>query len=203
LKVIGLTGGIASGKSTVSNYLRQLGAVIIDADVIARELVEPGGLAYQEVVDFFGTQVLTPEGRLDRVRLGQIVFSDPHARQQLNQIIHPMVKEKTREILAVLAANEEPEGIAVVDAPLLIEVSMTSLVDQVWLIAVDEETQISRLIDRNGLSIAEARSRIASQMPLEEKRKWADLVVDNCGNLTDTLQRVQYFWNQLSEIKYK
>lgn len=195
--VIGLTGGIASGKSTVSNLLRQRGAVIIDADVIARELVEPGNAAYLEVLDFFGDKILTPEGELDRFRLGQIVFADPGALQQLNQIIHPKVKEKTREILKALAVNASVV-FAVVDAPLLIEVSMTTLVDQVWLIAVDEEIQISRLIDRNGLTAEEARSRIASQMPLEEKKKWADQVIDNSGSIAETLNQVQYLLSMLN-----
>ena len=196
MKVIGLTGGIASGKSTISRYLAELGAIIIDADKLAREVVEPGQPAWQEIVDYFGPEVLTTAGNLDRNRLGQIVFLRPEARQQLNQITHPRVIEKTRKLLHELTIKA-PQGVAVVDAPLLIEAGMTDLVDQVWLIAVEEEIQISRLIARNGLQEAEARRRIASQMPLQEKVKWADCIIDNNGSIVDTLKQVQRLWKEL------
>ncbi|NLC07957.1 MAG: dephospho-CoA kinase [Syntrophomonadaceae bacterium] len=197
MKVIGLTGGIASGKTTVSNYLRELGAVIIDTDILAREIVEPGTPAWQEIVDYFGPGVLTPEGNLDRLALGQIVFSNPVAREKLNQMTHPRIKEKTREQLDHLAM-ERPETVAVVDAPLLIEASFTTLVDQIWLVAVDEQTQIARLKTRNGMSEEEARSRIASQMALSEKLKLADKVIDNSGSLAATLSQVRGLWDELN-----
>ncbi len=195
--VIGLTGGISSGKSTVSNYLREQGAAIIDADQVARELVEPGQAAYQEIVQFFGEQILDPHGELDRGRLGQIVFAKPEARQQLNQMTHPKVKQKTREILTELAKDPSVR-LAVVDAPLLIEASMTSLVDQVWLLEVDEETQVSRLIERDGLTATDARRRIASQMPLAEKKQRADKIIDNNGSFPETVKQVQYLLRELN-----
>lgn len=195
--VIGLTGGISSGKSTVSNYLRERGAAIIDADQVARELVEPGQAAYQEIVQFFGEQILGSRGELDRGRLGQIVFANPEAIRELNQMTHPKVKQKTREILAELAKDPSIR-LAVVDAPLLIEASMTSLVDQVWLLEVDEETQVSRLVERDGLTAADARRRIASQMPLAEKKKWADKIIDNNGSFPDTVKQVQYLLRELN-----
>lgn len=195
--VIGLTGGISSGKSTVSNYLREQGAVIIDADQIAREIVEPGQAAYQEIVQFFGEQILDPRGGLDRGRLGQIVFAKPEAMRQLNQMTHPKVKQKTHEILAELA-NDPSVRLVVVDAPLLIEASMTSLVDQVWLVEVDEENQVSRLIERDGLTAVDARRRIASQMPLAEKKRRADKIIDNNGSFSETVKQVQYLLRELN-----
>lgn len=195
--VIGLTGGISSGKSTVSNYLRERGAAIIDADQVARELVEPGQAAYQEIVQFFGEKILDPSGGLDRGRLGQIVFAKPEAMRQLNQMTHPKVKQKTREILGELGKDPSVR-LAVVDAPLLIEASMTSLVDQVWLLEVDEETQVSRLVERDGLTAVDARRRIASQMPLAEKKQWADKIIDNNGSFPETVKQVQYLLRELN-----
>lgn len=195
--IIGLTGGISSGKSTVSGYLRERGAAIIDADQLARELVEPGQPAYREIVQFFGEQILDPGGRLDRIRLGQLVFANPGARQQLNQMTHPRVKQKTSEILEGLT-KDAAVMLAVVDAPLLIEASMTSLVDQVWLLEVDEEIQVSRLMERDGMTAADARRRIASQMPLAEKKRWADKIIDNNGGFQETVKQVQYLLQELN-----
>lgn len=196
MKVIGLTGGIASGKSTVSNYLRELGAVILDADVIAREVVKPGEIAWQEIVQYFGSEILTPERELDRIKLGQIVFNNPEARRKLNQITHPRVKEEISKRLSFMAV-QSPDAIAVVDAPLLIEAGLTNMVDEVWLVMVDEKTQVLRLIIRDKCTEEEACRRIASQMPLKEKLERADKVIDNNGTIENTLRQVDNYWNKL------
>lgn len=196
--VIGLTGGIASGKSTISDYLRQQGAIIIDADVLAREMVRRGEPAWQDIVKHFGKEVLREDGEIDRVRLGQRVFSDQGAREVLNRITHPRVIEKTREMIAQIE-RVRPEAVVVVDAPLLIEAGMTSLVDELWVVAVDEETQLQRLMERDGLDRGAAQQRIASQMPLREKVKRADRVIDNQGPLAETLARVEEYWKKACE----
>ena len=175
--------------------MRERVAVIIDADQVRD--YRPGQAAYQEIVQFFGEQILDSRGELDRGRLGQIVFANPEAMRQLNQMTHPKVKQKTREILAELAKDPSVR-LAVVDAPLLIEASMTSLVDQVWLLEVDEETQVSRLMERDGLTAADARRRIASQMPLAEKKQWADKIIDNNGSFPETVKQVQYLLRELN-----
>lgn len=195
MRVIGLTGGIASGKSTISDYLRQHGAIVIDADVLAREIVRRGQPAWQDIVSCFGKEVLQEDGEIDRVRLGQKVFSDQRARELLNRITHPRVIEKTRETIGRIK-KVRPDAVVVVDAPLLIEAGMDSLVDEVWVVAVDEETQVQRVMERDGLDRTAARQRIASQMPLKEKIKRADRVIDNQGPLAKTLADVEKYWKE-------
>lgn len=198
MKVIGLTGGIASGKSTVSQVLRNLGAVILDADQVAREIVAPSQPAWQEIVKAFGPEILQSDGQIDRVALGQLVFADPKARQKLNALTHPVIRAEFERRLAVLRAKQ-PHCIAVVDAPLLMEAEMTDLVDEIWVVAVDVSTQIQRLMARDGLSVREAQQRIASQMPLAEKLKVADRVINNQGSRVVTKQQVRHLWAQLQE----
>lgn len=196
MKVIGLTGGIASGKSTVSEYLRKLGAVIIDADRLARDIVQPGEPAWKEIVDYFGTEVVRPDGQLDRVRLGQMVFADPRNREALNRMTHPRVVEKTRQLLEE-TCRRDPDAVVVVDAPLLIEAGMVPLVDEVWLVALDHETQLERLMQRDYLDFDQASRRVASQLPLSEKLKYARRVINNSGSPEETRAQIDKFWKAL------
>lgn len=195
MRVIGLTGGIASGKSTVSAYLRQLGAAVIDADVLARAVVEPGAEAYGEVVAAFGPEVLHPDGSLNREALGRIVFADAAARLKLEQIIHPAVRRRMQSELQ--AAREAGATVAVLDIPLLFESGLQHLADQIWVVWVDEATQLQRLMKRNGYSETDARQRLASQWPLDRKRALADVVIDNSGSLGATHRQVAEAWQRL------
>lgn len=178
-KVIGLTGGIASGKSQVTNYLKDKNYLVIDADKIAREIVNPGQAGYQAVVNYFGTGILTEEGEIDRDRLGQIVFQDSNQMKKLNELLHPLIFEK---ILSLIRAASE--SIVFVDIPLLFETKdeMSKIglsFDEVWLVFVDSQTQVQRLIQRDQISQEFAKQKIASQMPLGAKRGLAQLVIDN------------------------
>ncbi|HHY91391.1 MAG TPA: dephospho-CoA kinase [Clostridiales bacterium] len=178
MKVIGITGGIASGKTTVSNLLKEFGYPVIDADVIARQIVEKGKPALEKIRGTFGEEVIQPDGTLNRKRLAQIVFSDPEQRKKLNDITHgPILDEILREI--DFYKNNSAHKIVFVDAALLIEMNMVSLVDEVWLIAVDRDIQQKRLMERDGLNETEALKRIESQMSLEAKKKYATIIIDN------------------------
>ena len=195
MDVIGLTGGIASGKSTVAQMLRELGAVVIDADEAARAVVEPGSEAFAEIVDAFGTQVLDG-GHLDRSRLAQIVFADEAARRRLEAITHPRVRrwmaERQRE------AAERGEPLVVLDIPLLFENGLEAGMKAVILAYAPEEVQIERLIRRNGLSRQDARARLAAQLPIEEKVARATYVIDNGGPLEATRAQTEKVWRQIS-----
>lgn len=190
--LIGLTGGIASGKSTVSAMLRELGAAVFDSDATVRALQEPGQPVYTAIVREFGPGVVGPDGRLDRQVLGARVFSDPELRRRLEQIVHPAVRE--RMWAEVAAARERGAPALVVDSPLLFEVGLHQQVDQVWVVYVDAETQRRRLMARSGLDADEAQRRIEAQMPLAEKVKLAHLVVDNNGALAATRAQVAAAW---------
>jgi dephospho-CoA kinase len=192
--VVGLTGGIASGKSTVSNLLREKGFTIIDADLEARFAVEVGEPAYNEIVAYFGTEVLQANGEINRPKLGEIIFNNEEKRKKLNSIVHPAVRRrmnKKRE-----KAIENGEKLVVLDIPLLFESKLTSMVDKVLLVYVDAETQLKRLMDRNHYSKEEALSRIKSQMPLTDKIALSDAVIDNNGTIENTeLQLTQILSN--------
>jgi dephospho-CoA kinase len=183
---VGLTGGVASGKSSVAGMLRDLGAVVIDADAIAREVVEPGTSGLDEVVAAFGREVLTAEGGLDRARMGAIVFADPDKRAQLEAIVHPRVRARAAEIEA-----SAPAGALVVhDIPLLVETGQASSFDAVVVVDLPVELQVERAARDRGWSEGEARSRIAAQAGRDERRAVATYVVDNSGTLEDLRQRV-------------
>src|SRR3972149_970905 len=176
--LIGLTGGIASGKSLVAGELKRLGAYLIDADEIAREVVKRGLPAYSEIVKEFGEKILNPDKTINRKELGRIVFSNPELRKRLEQITHPRIRKKIEaETSAIKAKN--PKAVIVVDAALLIEGGLYKKMDKVIVVYADEKTQIKRLTERDGLAIEDAKNRISSQMPLQEKRKYADFVVEN------------------------
>ncbi|KJS82616.1 MAG: dephospho-CoA kinase [Peptococcaceae bacterium BICA1-8] len=200
--VIGLTGGIASGKSTISDYLRKMGAVIIDADILSRQVVEPGEEAWRKIWRYFGSQAFNDDKTINRKKLAEIVFSDPEKRQILNEIVHPEVIKKTK----LLIAQYKEEGLApliVVDAPLLIEAGIDKMVDEVWVISVEEELQIKRLIARDNIPKGAALKRLESQMPMEEKLKYASRVIDNNQDLTHTIHQIKEIWRQVLETECK
>ena len=195
--IIGLTGSIASGKSTIAEMLRNVGLPIVDGDVIAREVVEPGKPALQQIVDVFGAEILTDEGVLNRPMLGQIIFSDIEKRKALNAIMHPAIRA---EMLRQRDRFVEVGQHVVLDIPLLFENKLQHLVEKVLVVTVSEETQLARLMERNGLTEVEAKQRIASQLPLSVKEAGADAVVDNNGSIEESehqLQRVLNNWNIL------
>ena len=194
--VVGLTGGIASGKSTVSQYLRELGAEIIDADVIAGELVYPQSSAWQEVVNHFGKEIIDENGFLKRKKLGQIIFQSPAEREVLNEILHPKIKQRIAEQIQAFRQQEEV-SLIIVDAPLLIESGMTGMVDEVWVVSIPVELQLQRLRERDKLSEAEAQKRLTSQMPLQEKIKYAQRVIDNSGTIINTKKTIDFLWKQV------
>jgi dephospho-CoA kinase len=193
--VIGLTGGIATGKSTVVKCLTGLGAIIIDADKLARELVFPGSLALNEIKAAFGGQVIRQDGSLNRKALGEIIFSDQAQREQLDQIMIPKIIARTEALIEQYERAGAPA--VVIDAPLLFEVGMNDIMDIVWVVYVPRDIQINRLMARDGLTEFQAKKRLAAQMPIEEKKILADNVIDNSGNLTHTFQQVKELWQQL------
>ena len=190
---VGLTGGIASGKSMVADELAERGAIVIDADVLAREVVEPGTPALAAIIGRFGAQVLR-DGQLDRTRLAQIVFADPLARRDLERIVHPAVRDRAAELER--AAGDAAVVVHVI--PLLVETGQHEDFDLVVTVDVDHETQIQRLMVRNGYSRAEAESRIAAQASRDDRRRAADVVLDNSGSVTQLGEQIDALWVELS-----
>jgi dephospho-CoA kinase len=190
---VGLTGGIASGKSMVAEELAARGAVIIDADLLAREVVEPGTPALAAIIDRFGPEVVS-DGQLDRARLAQIVFADPLARRDLERIVHPAVRARAAELER--AAGDAAVVVHVI--PLLVETGQHQDFDLVVTVDADHETQIQRLMLRNGLSRAEAESRIAAQASREDRKRAADVVLDNTGSLAQLREQIDALWAELS-----
>jgi dephospho-CoA kinase len=194
--LLGLTGGIATGKSLVSEILKELGACIIDADKIAREVVEPEKPAWLEIVAFFGKDIINEDKTINRKKLGEIVFNDTLKRRRLEEIVHPrVIEEENKRIEDYKRSN--PDGIAVIDAALLIEGGGHKRVDKLIVVYTDRETQMKRLMERDGLSGQDAEKRINSQMPLEEKIKMADFVIDNSRGVEDTKSQVIALFNRL------
>jgi dephospho-CoA kinase len=190
---VGLTGGIASGKSLVADELARLGAVVIDADVLAREVVEPGTPGLAAIVARFGGAVLT-NGRLDRVRLGQLVFADHAARRDLERIIHPAVRARAAELER--AAGDAAVVVHVI--PLLVETGQAGDFDRVVVVDVDPATQRARLLRRDGFTEAEAERRIAAQATREDRLAAADVVLDNSGSVTQLKRRIRNLWDELN-----
>jgi dephospho-CoA kinase len=188
--LVGLTGGIATGKSTVSAMFAHLGAKIVDADLLAREVVMPGQPALAEIVEEFGPGVLAADGQLDRKRLGAIVFADPERRKRLEAITHPAIGARQQRILSVYD-EEAFEGIVLWDAAVLIESGGHKRMDRLVVVFADFDTELRRLMSRDGMSEAEARGRIAAQMPVEDKAKLADYVIDNSGTRAETERQVR------------
>ncbi|GIO52360.1 dephospho-CoA kinase [Paenibacillus cineris] len=192
---IGLTGGIATGKSTVSALLVSKGALLVDADVIAREVMLPGHPVLAAAVEHFGQAILLPDGTLDRRRLGDIVFHDPAERKALNDITHPAIRQEIREQMQTFE-REHSDRLVVVDIPLLFESGLEAMFEQVLLVYAPFEVQVERLMERNRLTKDEAVARIRSQMDIEEKKKRADVVIDNSGQPSETERQVNEFWNR-------
>jgi dephospho-CoA kinase len=186
---IGLTGGIGSGKSTVSRLLAERGAVIVDADVIAREVVEPETPGLAAVVEAFGPGVLAADGSLDRPALAGVVFADPEARRRLDGIVHPLVRARATE----LAAAAPPDAVVVHDVPLLVETGQAGSYDLVLVVQADPGTRVARLVQR-GLSAEDARARMAAQATDEQRRAVADVVLDNSGTPEELAAQVDRFW---------
>lgn len=186
---IGLTGGVGSGKSTVSSYMHELGIPVIDGDKLAREAVIPGSRAMAEMRKAFGSHIFLPDGSLNRLKMGEIVFNDEEKRQKLNSIIHPFIWHRTREEL--IRAQEEGFPVVVLDMPLLLEISWQLRVEEVWLVEVPLEVQIARVISRDGFTREQVMERIGKQMPTTNKMNYADVIIDNSRSVEDTRRQVR------------
>lgn len=197
--IIGLTGGIATGKSTVGSMLAGLGARLVDADAVAREIVLPGEPALEAIVSSFGQAVLQPDGTLNRSALGGIVFQDPDALAKLEAITHPAIRKRMWDRIHTYA-EENPDGLIIGDVPLLYETKQESLYEGVLVVYVPEEQQIARLMKRNAMPEEEARRRVSLQLDIEEKRRRADWVIDNSGTLEETQEQVLRFWNSQAGV---
>ncbi len=194
--IIGLTGSIASGKSTVSRMLKELGYPIVDADLVARQVVEPDSETLQKINEAFDASVILPDGTLDRKKVGDLIFNDPESRKRLNDIIHPAIrKEMLRQRAAYVAEGHQ---VVIMDIPLLFESQLQHLADKILVVSVTEENQLKRLIKRNGLSENEAAARISSQLPMTVKEAGADAIIYNNGSIEETkwqLNRILEEWN--------
>jgi len=196
LIIAGLTGGIATGKCTVSSVLRKAGAVIIDADAIARDVVKKDLPAWHEIVRIFGKEVLLPDGEIDRTYLGGIIFGDSSKKEILNKIVHPHVIQKVAELIEKIG-KESPDSILILDVPLLIEAEMHKGLEEVVLVYTPEEIQIKRLVERDKISDKDALLKIRSQMPIEKKREFATILIDNSGAIEATKKRALEVFNYL------
>ena len=193
--VVGLTGGIASGKSTVSRMFRELGAVVLDADQMAREIVAPGEPALAEIREAFGDGVFSADGRLDREALGAVVFADPAARARLGAITHPRIGQRMMQ--RAVEAHEAGAAWVIYDAALIVENGLHQGLDALIVVALPPDVQLGRLMARDGTGEAEARARVAAQMPLEAKLAVADFVIDNGGTLEETRGQVERLYREL------
>jgi dephospho-CoA kinase len=200
LVVAGLTGGIASGKTTVAGMLAEAGAQIVDADRIAHEVVQPGREAWKAIRQNFGDAILLPDGQLDRAQLGQLVFHNHALKADLERIVHPFVFRQMALILQQLAA-EQPGAIVILDIPLLIESGLHHSLPLTVLVHVPETVQQARLVRRDGLSAAQARARIRAQMPIDAKCAHADVIIDNAGSLTATRRQTLALYQHLRRCK--
>ena len=198
MKTIGLTGGIGSGKSTVSKILATLGGHIIDADIVGHEIYLPGKAAWKQVTEAFGQEIIAEDQTIDRKKLGAIVFSSPDVLARLNAIVHPIMFEEIRQRIQAKRA----EGFAapiVVEAAILIEANWLPLADTVWVVETDKDAAIRRVAAQRGMSAADAEARIANQLSNEERRKHAQVVIHNNSSLQALEQQIQQAWDQLGE----
>ncbi|MDM5315606.1 dephospho-CoA kinase [Fictibacillus sp. b24] len=191
--IIGLTGGIATGKSTVSQIVRNQGIPIVDADIISREVVMPGKEAYEKIVSSFGAGILHEDKTINRAQLGEIIFNDAEKRSVLNNIVHPAVRKEMR--LQADSYLKAGESLVIMDIPLLFESKLTHMVNRTWLVYAKPEIQLERLMLRDDFTEQQALSRIQSQMPIDEKKKLADIVIENNGSLTELESRVLQLLN--------
>jgi dephospho-CoA kinase len=196
VKIIGLTGGIASGKSTVARTLKDLGVILIDADDVAHSIIEPSKPAWNDIVKVFGKEILNPDLSINRAKLGEIVFNNADKMEELNLIVHPRVMEEHQHELQQIE-KEHPDAIVVLDVPLLFETHMEQLCNEVWVVWLDRETQIERLMSRNNYNREQAVARINSQMSLDEKAKRADVVIDNSKSIEETIETTTRYFNNI------
>lgn len=196
MRIIGLTGGIASGKSTVSKVFRKLGAYIIDADEVAHQIIEPGQPAWRDVINHFGDSILNSDSTINREKLGNIVFGNPELLADLNKITHPRVAERFKDLLQSIKTNN-PDAIVIFEVPLLYETHLERLCELVIVVWVDRETQITRLMARDNISREAAIKRIESQMDLDEKAKRADYVIDNRKTIEETVKIATKYYNEI------
>lgn len=194
MKVIGLTGGIASGKSTASAYLAQLGATVVDADAVSRDVTKKGGPGFHAVVQHFGTGVLGDDGAIDRKRLGALIFSDDRAREQLNALLHPIIIAQCEQ--RIRDAKDAGSTRCILDVPLLFETGMHTLCDETWLMHIPRAEQVRRIMQRDGLDERAANARIDSQMPLEEKLALAGRAIDASGDIENTRKLIKQLWEE-------
>ena len=194
MKIIGLTGGIGSGKTSVAAKLRALGARVFDADEAAKNAVLPGTEGFLKVVETFGPQIVDADGKLNRMALAEIVFNDKESLKRLEEIIHSYVWQETDKFLN--ACREAGECAVILDIPLLIECGWHQKVDEVWLVVLPVEKQIMRTMKRSGMTAEAVQARIAAQMPLDEKKKYATLVIDNSGAWEETEKQVITAWEK-------
>ena len=199
MKIIGLTGGIGSGKSTVSRFLAELGAITIDTDKIGHETFKPGTEAWHEVVEAFGQQVLAPGEEIDRKKLGDLVFADAKSLARLNQIMHPRIRNAVKALLEEY--RRQGVEVVVIEAPLLAEAGWTSEVGEVWVTVAPEATILRRLQERAGLPEVKSLARIRSQLPTEERLKHADVIINTDCTLGDLKDRVRGLWQRLNTGK--
>jgi dephospho-CoA kinase len=195
MRVIGLTGGIASGKSTVAKFLEELGAPIVDADQMAREVVQPGHPAFDEIVATFGKDVLGEDGQIARKKLGAMIFADPDKRRALNAITHPRIAEATQGKLVELGQAGTP--VAIYEAALLVENKIHLGLDGLIVVSVQEPAQVQRLMKRDELDEAAAKERVAAQSPLADKLQVADFVIDTNGDVATTRQQTEEVWRRI------
>jgi dephospho-CoA kinase len=196
---VGLTGGLASGKSFVGRSLGDLGCLLIQADVLGRQVLEQGGETYEAVVATFGNQILDPDGKINRRRLARIVFSDPEQLAKLNALVHPPVKERERDLVAEFA-REHPDGIAVTEAAILVETGSYRNYARLIVAVCRPEQQVARAMERDGVSREEVLDRLRRQMPLEDKVKHAHFVIDTSGSKDNTIQQVRTVYEALRRL---
>lgn len=199
LYIIGLTGGIGTGKSTVAAMLQELGALVIDADQVARKVVEPGSVGLQEIVNHFGPEVLLADGSLNRKALGAEIFKDAAKRELLNSITHPMIKAEIADELDEIRKNT-PEAVVVIEAPLLIEAGMVSMVDEVWLVTVSTQAQIERVMARDQIDYNAALMRVNSQMSARERMAYSQVVISTDPGLEEVRQQVASEWQRVKNL---
>lgn len=199
---VGLTGGIASGKSTVDKLFQDKGAHVIDHDTLAHRVEEPDRSAWRDIVSFFGAEILNSDRTINRSKLGAFVFSDESKLKRLNDIVHPAVfREWMKEVEGI--ADQDPAGIIISDVPLLFEVGWQDAVDVIVLIYISREMQIRRLVARNGYSLPEAEERLNAQMPIDDKVMRADFVINNEGPIEETKKNVDRVWESLLEHEHR
>jgi len=195
VQVIGLTGGIASGKSTILETLKKMGAVVISADEVAHAATQPGKPAWEDIVRFFGTGILNDDKTINRKKLGEIVFNNRQYLQKLNEITHPRVKEMFKNSLKEIK-EKNPDAVVVLEIPLLYEAGLEKICDEVWVVWVNRENQIRRLMAREGIDREEAVKRIEAQLPLDEKARRADFVIDNNKNVQEAIADITKYFNE-------